>query len=103
MHPNVDKRSFIRAKQNQIHQERLQRKHEITTLKYERVINDGLLTRIERLLSALKSHIDSVEAKEKPDEVVMQSMLESSDASTDKPPPRPEGVHTQIEIGRAHV
>ncbi|KAL9080678.1 MAG: hypothetical protein Q9159_007544 [Coniocarpon cinnabarinum] len=98
VHPNVDKRSFIRAKQNQIHQDRLQRKHDITTLKYERIINDGLLTRIERLLSALKSHIDSTEAKEKPDEIVFQSMLESAgDPAEDKPPPRPEGVHAKVE------
>ncbi|KAJ3526462.1 hypothetical protein NM208_g11179 [Fusarium decemcellulare] len=32
VHPNVDKRSFIRAKQNQIHQERQQRKLQIETL-----------------------------------------------------------------------
>jgi hypothetical protein len=49
VHPNVDKRSFIRAKQNQIHQERLQRKHQIETFKYERIINDGLLKRISAM------------------------------------------------------
>lgn len=98
VHPNVDKRSFIRAKQNQIHQERVQRKHEITTLQYERVVNDGLLTRIDRLLSALKSHLHSAEAKDKPDELVFQSLLESAgDLSDDQPPPRPEGVHTKVE------
>ncbi|KLU81241.1 hypothetical protein MAPG_00333 [Magnaporthiopsis poae ATCC 64411] len=37
VHPNVDKRSFIRAKQNQIHMERARRKNEIETLKYERI------------------------------------------------------------------
>ena len=46
VHPNVDKRSFIRAKQNQIHMEREKRRHEIKTLKYERIVNDGLLERI---------------------------------------------------------
>lgn len=54
VHPNVDKRSFIRAKQNQIHQQRQQRRHEIATLGYERIINDGLLKRIDGLLTALK-------------------------------------------------
>ena len=49
VHPNVDKRSFIRAKQNQIHQQRMQRRHEIETLKYERIINDGLLERSMRI------------------------------------------------------
>lgn len=38
-HPNVDKRSFIRAKQAQIHQQRADRKNRIETLKYERLIN----------------------------------------------------------------
>src|ERR1700758_1024213 len=56
VHPNVDKKSFIRAKQAQIHQERARRRHQIATLKYERIINDGLLERIDRLLTALKSH-----------------------------------------------
>ena len=47
---------------------------------------------------ALKSHVDSAEAKEKPDELVFQSLLESAgDLSNDQPPPRPEGVHSKIE------
>lgn len=44
VHPNVDKRSFIRAKQNQIHMERQQRKIQTEALKYEQVVNDGLTT-----------------------------------------------------------
>ena len=95
VHPNVDKRSFIRAKQNQIHQQRLQRKHEIETLKYERVINDGLLQRIDKLVNALKSHETS---SRDPDERVFQALIESSgDFTNDKPPPPPVGVHSNVK------
>lgn len=93
VHPNVDKRSFIRAKQNQIHQQRYQRRQEITTLKYERIINDGLLQRIDSLLAALKKHENSTRH---PDELVFQALIESAgDPEQDQPPPPPEGVHTQ--------
>jgi cell division cycle protein 37 len=95
VHPNVDKRSFIRAKQNQIHQQRFERKQKIETYKYERIINDGLLQRINALLTAIKSH--SAEAdKRSPDELIFQAMMESMGASEhDTPPPPPAGVHTQ--------
>ncbi|RFU29984.1 hypothetical protein B7463_g6368, partial [Scytalidium lignicola] len=95
VHPNVDKRSFIRAKQNQIHQQRLERKHKIETYKYERVINDGLLKRINALLTALQSHKSEGESRN-PDELIFQAIMESvGDPSEDQPPPPPEGVHTQ--------
>lgn len=95
VHPNVDKRSFIRAKQNQIHQQRFERKREIETLKYERVINDGLLERINALLDALKTHQNEAQSKA-PDQLVFQSMLESAgDPAKDDPPKPPEGVYTQ--------
>ncbi|KAG7124977.1 Hsp90 co-chaperone Cdc37 like protein [Verticillium longisporum] len=97
VHPNVDKRSFIRAKQNQIHQERQQRKHQIETLKYERVINDGLMRRISGLLSALKAHAAVAETRN-PGEVAFQAVMESAGRhEDDQPPPRPEGVHTESE------
>ncbi len=93
VHPNVDKKSFIRAKQNQIHQQRDQRRHEIQTLKYERIINDGLLERINALLDALKKHQDSAR---NPDELVFQALIESAgDPAKDEPPQPPEGVYTQ--------
>jgi len=104
VHPNVDKRSFIRAKQNQIHQERLSRKHRITTLKYERVINDGLLARIDALLKSLDSHKAEVESKKdasEVDEVVFDALMDvTSDGSLgdDNPPHPPEGVHTDQEL-----
>jgi cell division cycle protein 37 len=95
VHPNVDKRSFIRAKQAQIHQERERRRHQIKTLKYERIINDGLMLRIDRLLTALKSHKGSDQSV---DALVFQSLMESAgDASEDMPPPPPEGVHEHIK------
>lgn len=94
VHPNVDKKSFIRAKQNQIHQQRFERRREIDTLKYERIINDGLLERINALLDALQKHRDEAATKD-PDQLVFQSMLESAgDPAKDDPPKPPEGVYT---------
>ncbi|KAK7938056.1 Hsp90 co-chaperone Cdc37 [Apiospora aurea] len=91
VHPNVDKRSFIRAKQNQIHQERQERKLHIEVLKYERVVNDGLMKRISSLLDALKSHAAEAETRN-PAEVAFQAVMESAgSAGDDKPPKRPEG------------
>jgi len=95
VHPNVDKRSFIRAKQAQIHQERAQRKHHIETLKYERIINDGLLTRIDALVNSLKAHSTS---NSNEDAVVFQALIESSgDFTDDQPPPAPAGVHANVQ------
>ncbi|PYI25110.1 hypothetical protein BP00DRAFT_384870 [Aspergillus indologenus CBS 114.80] len=93
VHPNVDKRSFIRAKQAQIHQQRVQRRHEIQTFKYERIINDGLLARIDKLLTLLRQNEGSSKS---PEEFVFQALMEfASNPSEDLPPPPPEGVHTQ--------
>ncbi|QKX64233.1 uncharacterized protein TRUGW13939_11406 [Talaromyces rugulosus] len=95
VHPNVDKRSFIRAKQNQIHQQREQRRHEIETLKYERIINDGLLERIDKLLGALQRHEDS---NRDPEQLVFQSLIESAgDPAADQPPAPPAGVHANVK------
>lgn len=95
MHPNVDKKSFIRAKQAQIHQQRASRKHQIVTLHYEKIINEGLIDRIDRLLTALKSHKTSSQSA---DELVFQSLIESAgDPKEDQPPPPPEGVHVNIQ------
>ncbi|KAJ5513075.1 hypothetical protein N7463_002627 [Penicillium fimorum] len=92
VHPNVDKRSFIRAKQAQIHQQRDQRRHEIKTLKYESIINDGLLLRIDKLLESLKKHEDSSAS---PDEFIFTTIMElASNPAEDKAPAPPEGVYT---------
>ena len=94
-HPNVDKRSFIRAKQAQIHQQRAQRKHNIETLKYERVVNDGLLRRIDTLLAELRSH--EAEAKER-DAFIYQALIASAgDPDDDEAPKPPGGVHKEEE------
>lgn len=98
VHPNVDKRSFIRAKQNQIHQQRYERRHQIETLKYERIVNDGLLQRIDTLLAALRRH--GADAKN-PDEFMMQALMEVvGDPAEDQPPKPPEGVHSKSEQPR---
>lgn len=92
VHPNVDKRSFIRAKQAQIHQQRYQRRHEIQTLKYERIINEGLLLRIDKLLATLREHQDSPRNTE---ELVFQAIMDiASNPEKDRPPAPPEGVYT---------
>lgn len=101
VHPNVDKRSFIRAKQNQIHQQRFQRRHQIETLKYERVVNDGLLERIDALLASLRKHEKDARDANGPDVFMMQALMESSgDPAKDEPPKPPEGVHTKEEQPR---
>jgi len=107
VHPNVDKKSFIRAKQAQIHADRARRRHQIQTLKYERIINDGLLERIDRLLTALKSHRAEVSPNRsgeeetqtsKADEVVLQALIESAgDPSQDRPPEPPAEVHANVK------
>lgn len=107
VHPNVDKKSFIRAKQAQIHAERARRRHQIQTLKYERIINDGLLERIDRLLTALKSHRAEASPNRsgeeegetaKADEIVFQALIESAgDPSEDRPPEPPVEVHANVK------
>ena len=95
VHPNVDKRSFIRAKQGQIHQERQQRKHMIETLKYERIINDTLIQRISSLLASLKAFASDAET-ENPAQVAFKAVMSSAashDPKADEPPPRPAGIH----------
>ncbi|KAI9667158.1 MAG: hsp90 co-chaperone Cdc37 [Alyxoria varia] len=103
VHPNVDKRSFIRAKQSQIHQEREQRKHEIETLRYERTINTGLLERIDALIKAIKKHAEAAtgsgaQLNDRADELVFSSLMETNgDPAKDSPPKPPEGVHAKTD------
>ena len=99
VHPNVDKRSFIRAKQNQIHAERQQRRNQIETLKYERIINDSLIKRISSLLASLNAHASDAKSGN-PGEVAFRAVMESAaglDPKDDQPPPRPAGVHGSEE------
>ena len=103
VHPNVDKRSFIRAKQNQIHQQRSDRKHRITTLQYERIVNDGLLSRIDALLKTLEQHQAAAEDTKDAaaiDEDVFDCLMDvTGDDSLggDHPPGAPPGVHIKDE------
>ncbi|KAK0766813.1 hypothetical protein N5P37_000541 [Trichoderma harzianum] len=92
VHPNVDKRSFIRAKQNQIHQERQQRKNRIAALKYEKIINSALLGRIISLLDSLKSHASEAATGNQAEIAFKAVMSTAGDPKDDQPPPRPEGV-----------
>ncbi|KAI0200721.1 hypothetical protein F4808DRAFT_149896 [Astrocystis sublimbata] len=96
VHPNVDKRSFIRAKQDQIHAERQQRRLQIETLKYERQINDGLMKRISGLLAALEAN--AAEAESNLAGMAFRAVMQSAGSpEEDKPPARPDGVHAQVE------
>ncbi|KAI4171090.1 MAG: hypothetical protein LQ343_004502 [Gyalolechia ehrenbergii] len=106
VHPNVDKRSFIRAKQNQIHQQRFERRHQIETLKYERTINDGLLQRIDSLLNSLQKHAQqAAPPSQNPDDFMMNALMDCAGdgADDDEPPKPPAGVHRQTEQPRYSV
>ncbi|RKF63382.1 Hsp90 co-chaperone Cdc37 [Erysiphe neolycopersici] len=92
VHPNVDKKSFIRAKQNQIHQRRIERKNKIETYKYEQAINDGFLKRMNRLLVTFQSHSEGT--KQNPDEIIFQAATESIWSGNDEEPPRPPACVT---------
>ncbi len=95
VHPNVDKRSFIRAKQNQIHMERQQRKRQLQALEHERIINDALMQRLRVLKATLQSrHAGSIDSKLNPADIAFQAVMElaSTKPTEDRPPPRPEGV-----------
>ena len=85
-HPNVDKRSFIRAKQNAIHMQRAERKQKIEALKYDRVISEGLLRRVDTLLAELRSH--EAEAKDR-NAFLYQALITSAGDPDDDEAPRP--------------
>lgn len=51
VHPNVDKNSFIRWKQRDIHEKREQMKHNIQQLEVSTEMNTDLLKRIDQLIS----------------------------------------------------
>ncbi|KAL5612664.1 hypothetical protein BROUX41_004241 [Berkeleyomyces rouxiae] len=96
VHPNVDKKSFIRAKQNQIHMERAQRKAQIEAYHYEKIVDAGLLARIEALIAYLKTHAEAVASGEKnAGQVAFAAIMETApkDKAADNPPPRPQVMH----------
>lgn len=96
VHPNVDKRSFIRAKQSQIHIERQQRKLQIEAYKHQHIVNDGLAQRLSLLISALHSHNTAPirDAIVSPSDMAFKVIMELAlrNPEDDTPPPQPEGV-----------
>lgn len=58
VHPNVDKRSFIRWKQRDIHEKREQQKLRMETLEVNIETNTDLLRRVHRLIEAAENGID---------------------------------------------
>ncbi|KDN39624.1 hypothetical protein K437DRAFT_258995 [Tilletiaria anomala UBC 951] len=55
VHPNVDKRSFIRWKQRDIHEKRDLRKHELESLKLELSINEKLVPMLNEIVASTSS------------------------------------------------
>lgn len=88
VHPNVDKRSFIRAKQRQIHEARDARRRQIKQITLEREINFALLGRLDRLLSALRAQESGEDVEKNPEEVLLRTLVEVSSAETED---RPKG------------
>ncbi|KAG5519942.1 hypothetical protein PMAC_000219 [Pneumocystis sp. 'macacae'] len=58
VHPNVDKRSFIRWKQRDIHEKRQARKRAIQDASFSLQMNSGLIEQISRIIEALKTSTD---------------------------------------------
>src|SRR5277367_1307106 len=54
VHPNVDKKSFIRWKQRDIHEKRAQRKQDIQNLKLSNSINHTLQLHIDDIIGRLE-------------------------------------------------
>jgi cell division cycle protein 37 len=55
VHPNVDKKSFIRWKQRDIHEKRAQRKQDIQNIKLSNDVNRILQLQIDEITARLKS------------------------------------------------
>ncbi|KAK9467807.1 Cdc37 N terminal kinase binding-domain-containing protein [Lipomyces arxii] len=72
VHPNVDKKSFIRWKQRDIHEKRDQRKHEIESLQAENLMNSNLLKRVDAILEKLSTADDI-------DRVLLEACKDSDD------------------------
>lgn len=92
-HPpaNVDKRSFIRAKQRLIHEERQKRKIEIEQLKLDRQVNEQLLKRIQQFRDEVTKHDSSVNS---PDELILQLLVKNaSNPAENKPAYTPPHSH----------
>jgi cell division cycle protein 37 len=60
VHPNVDKKSFIRWKQRDIHEKRAQRKQDIQNLKLSNQVNQTLQLQIDEIVARLENAGPSV-------------------------------------------
>ncbi|KAF3938311.1 hypothetical protein ABW19_dt0208682 [Dactylella cylindrospora] len=87
VHPNVDKTSFIRWKQRDIHEKRAQRTQQKENMKNEQIMNDHLLSRIETLLAALKSYIETPTKEGTPEDFVLQTLLDTTTPEDSKKAP----------------
>ncbi|KAG4305565.1 hypothetical protein PORY_001121 [Pneumocystis oryctolagi] len=65
VHPNVDKRSFIRWKQRDIHEKRQARKKAIQDITLNRKMNTDLIEQISRSIESLKNATDQY-----PDDII---------------------------------
>ena len=61
VHPNVDKRSFIRWKQRDIHEKRAQRKEDIENLKLSNQVNTTLLSLVDQITRKLETGPDVID------------------------------------------
>ncbi len=96
VHPNVDKPSFIEAKQSQVHIELQQQKLQIEAFKHQRIVNDGLAQRLSMVIAALRSHNTAsvrdtnINPSDMASKVIMELAMRNPEEDT--PPPRPEGA-----------
>ncbi|KAK9325790.1 Cdc37 N terminal kinase binding-domain-containing protein [Lipomyces orientalis] len=86
VHPNVDKKSFIRWKQRDIHEKREVRHHEIETLKAENQMNSNLLSRIQRLIGFLKAVPEGAEDEKAVIDTILKEAYTESGGSVGENP-----------------
>ncbi|KAK9461728.1 Cdc37 N terminal kinase binding-domain-containing protein [Lipomyces oligophaga] len=87
VHPNVDKKSFIRWKQQDIHERRDQRRQEIEHLQVENRMSSYLLTRLAKLVESLEQISPSLEESEVAS-VVNQAIATASADDPDEEKPQ---------------
>ncbi|KAK9247528.1 Cdc37 N terminal kinase binding-domain-containing protein [Lipomyces tetrasporus] len=86
VHPNVDKKSFVRWKQRDIHEKREVRHHEIETLKAENLMNSNLLSRIQRLIGFLKAVPEGAEDEKVAIDTILKEGYAESGGSVEENP-----------------
>jgi cell division cycle protein 37 len=91
-HPNVDKKSFIKWKQESIHQERAQRNHKIQQLEQRIQSNKRVMPMIEQAIESVKTapedkledFLDTLQEKVLEDNEKLQRKVAKSSSGTDK-------------------